>query len=112
MGWRRNIVAAFESQVDANAVFAFESCSGALASARTRLRAAEARYGAGDAPSSSDDSSDSADDDPAGFRRRARAATRAAKGVIAKAVLARRAVELADHASTGLFGRWRRHAGG
>ena len=43
MGWRRNIVAAFESQVDANAVFAFESCSGALASARTRLRAAEAR---------------------------------------------------------------------
>ena len=86
MPWRKNVVAAFASEVGVNSSFASGSCSGALEDARARLRAAEAKYGTGETLSDSDASSDSDDDDPAGFRRQARAATCRAKAVIAKAV--------------------------
>ena len=72
MPWRKNVVAAFASEVGVNKKFAGGSCSGALEDARTRLRKAEAKYGTGGTLSDSDASSDSDDDDPAGFRRQRR----------------------------------------
>ena len=103
MPWRKNVVAAFASEVGVNNRFASGSCSGALEDARARLRAAEAKYGTGGTLSDSDASSDSDDDDPAGFRRQARAATCKAKAVIAKDVADWQATEMAGLESTRLF---------
>ena len=103
MPWRKNVVAAFASEVGVNSNFASGSCSGALEDARTRLRKAEAKYGTGGTLSDSDASSDSDDDDPAGFRRQARAATCKAKAVIAKDVADWQATEMAGLESTRLF---------
>ena len=103
MPWRKNVVAAFASEVGVNNKFASWSCSGALEDARTRLRKAEAKFGTGGTLSDSDASSDSDDDDPAGFRRQARAATCKAKAVIAKDVADWQATEMAGLESTRLF---------